>query len=229
MPDLLRGSSGQRLSLNDYWDDFEKNFWTVRDPGFWKLERQQTFQEPDDGSWVAFAAGRWDEAMRLLERQRKAFFGYYQRIAEYGFFTRRVRVVEKPISPYLQWELHVLRLRHEYGGRVRVLGPDQVRAHETSGRLPEIYTLGTDLMYQAVYDQRGILESGIRFSDQPLVVRCQRFIESLYAVGEDLDSFFEREVAGLAPPPEGAMDRARAIERTGERRRQRDAATRQSR
>src|SRR5882757_11452203 len=99
MHDLLQFSSGQRLSLNDYWDDFEKNFWTIREPGFWKLERQQVFQEPDDDSWVAFAEGRWDEAMRLIEGQRKAFAAYYQRIAECGFYTRRVRVVEKPISP----------------------------------------------------------------------------------------------------------------------------------
>jgi hypothetical protein len=109
-------------------------------------------------------------------------------------------VVEKPITPYLQWELHVLRLRHEYGGLTRVVGSDHVQRYETNAPLPEIYTLGTDVMYEAVYDESGVLAAARRWLDRDLVDRCQRFIADLYRAGEPLDEFFDREVASLEPP-----------------------------
>jgi len=200
MPDLLHGSSGQQLSLDEYWRDFDRLFWTVRAPGFWKLERQQTFAEPSNPSWVAFAKGDWDEALRRLDTKRDELAAYHQKIAEFGFRTHRVRVVEQPVTAYLQWELHVLRLRDELGGAVRVVDPDAIRHFEGTGPLPEIYTLGTDVMYQAIYAADGTLDSAVRYVDRDLVIRCQRFIQDLYAAGEPLAAFFRREIAGLAPP-----------------------------
>lgn len=37
---------GQRLGLDDYSEDFGRHFWRSGSEGFWKLERQQSFQEP---------------------------------------------------------------------------------------------------------------------------------------------------------------------------------------
>lgn len=200
MHDLFAGAPGERLSLGEYWADFEQRFWATTAPGFWKLERQQTFKEPGDDGWQAFAAGRWTESLGILDERRTEFADYYRRIADRGFHTRRVRVVEKPFTPYLQWELHVLRLRHEYGGLTRVVGPDRISGYEVSGPLPEIYTLGTDVMYEAIYDDDGVLTAAQRWLDQDLVVRCQRFVADLYRDGEPLDEFFDREVASLEPP-----------------------------
>jgi hypothetical protein len=200
MHDLFGGDPGERLSLDDYWADFEKRFWATTPAGFWKLERQQTFKEPGDDGWQAFAAGRWDESLRILDNRRTEFEGYYRRIGEAGFGTRRVRIVEEPLTPYLQWELHVLRLRHECGGLTRAVGPDRVAAAETHGPLPEIYTLGADVMYEAIYDADGVLEAARRWREPALVSRCQQLIESLYRDGEPLDEFFARVVAPLEPP-----------------------------
>lgn len=200
MLDALRSSAAERLDLAEYWADFEKRFWETRTPGFWKLERQQTFKEPGEPSWDAFAAGDWDEAMCLIQAKRSEFSTYYQRIADSGFSTRRVRIVDKPISAYLQWELNVLALRHEYGGLTRVVEAPQITAFEVHGLLPEIYTLGTEVMYEAVYDAHGVLEAANRFTDRALIADCQRFIERLYDTGEPLDEFFARDVAHLEPP-----------------------------
>lgn len=193
-------NSGERLALADYWPDFTRRFWETKEPGFWKLERQQTFKEPNEPSWRAFAAGDWDECVRLIQEKRDELSAYFQRVADSGFINRRVRVVGKPITPYLQWELNVLALRHEYGGLTRVVEEPQVAALEEWGPLPEIYTLGTEVMYEAVYDQDGVLEAANRFTDRALIIECQRFIERLYTVGEPLDEFFAREVAPLESP-----------------------------
>jgi len=200
MHDLLGDSRGERLPLGAYREEFQKEFWAIKQDGFWKLERQQTFKEPNNDSWQALVAGRWDEAMRLNEATRPDLMGYHRRIAMAGFGAWRVRVVEKPISPYLQWELHLLRIRHECGGPVRVVEPEQVKELEENGPLPEIYTLGTKVMYQAVYDNEGALEAAIRYNNRKLIQRCREAIRGLYEIGEDLSVFCERDVAVLAPP-----------------------------
>jgi len=44
MRNLLGSAAGERLDLDDYYADFEKNFWTITELGFWKLERQRLQQ-----------------------------------------------------------------------------------------------------------------------------------------------------------------------------------------
>lgn len=200
MNDLLGGACGECMKLDDYYADFEKNFWGITDLGFWKLERQQVFKEPDYDSWRAFARGDWEESMRLLELGRPDMADYHRRVAEHGFAALRVRVVEEPISAYLQWELNALRIRDECGGSVHIVRPDQITQFETSEPLPEIYTLGTNVMYEAVYDDDGVLDSVVRYLDRDLIVRCQRFIAGLFELGEPLKRFFARHVAPLPLP-----------------------------
>ncbi|WP_089153975.1 DUF6879 family protein [Micromonospora sp. NBS 11-29] len=200
MLELRSGDSANRLDLTDYWADFEDRFWRTTGPGFWKLERQQTFKEPTDEGWRAFAAGRWEESLQLLQGRRAEFAEYYRRIKDSGFATRRVRIVDEPLTPYLQWELHVLRLRHEYGGLTRVVDAAAIAPAEKKGVLPELYTLGTEVMYEAIYDADGVLTAARRWLDPQLAARCQAFIESLYRDGEPLDEFFARAVAPLKPP-----------------------------
>jgi hypothetical protein len=200
MRDLLDGATGEPMELDAYYADFEKNFWAITELGFWKLERQQFFREPGYDSWEAFEKGDWDESLRLLEAGRADMVNYHRRIEEHGFVARRIRVVEEPIIPYLQWELYALRVRDQSGGSVRVVGPDQVAQFEGGWTLPEIYTLGSTVMYQAMYDDAGVLESARRFADRDLIVRCQRFIQDLYEAGEPLEQFFTSHVAKLPPP-----------------------------
>jgi hypothetical protein len=56
------------------------------------------------------------------------------------------------------------------------------------------------VMYQAVYDEHGVLDHALRYTDQELVRRCRDFIADLYARGEPIGDFFEREIAHLTPP-----------------------------
>jgi hypothetical protein len=200
MSDILDGVSGNRLLGDDYWKDFGENFWKTDEGGFWKLERRQTFQEPGSESWTAFVEGDWEEALRLTDARRPSMREYYQKIKDHGFRACRVRVVEKPISPYLQWELHLLRLRDELGGPVRVVTREQIDDRERQGQLPEIVTLGSDVMYKLLYDDEGLQLGGIRYTDRALIRRWQGVIYDLYAIGEDIASFFEREVAPLKAP-----------------------------
>lgn len=200
----LDGATGERMALDAYYADFEKHFWNSADLGFWKLERQQTFKEPGYDSWEAFARGEWDESLRLLEAGRADMEEYHRKADRHGFAARRIRVVEEPLSDYMRWELHALRVRDQCGGPVHVIGADRVAPYEEDGPLPEICTVGSQVMYQAVYDDQGVLESARKFIDPHLVLRCQRFIKNLYDEGEPLAGWFGEHVAVLPPPPRQA-------------------------
>lgn len=200
MHDLFGRSSGERLTAAAYRNDFRKNFWTIRQHDFWKLERKQTFKEPGDDSWEAFNDDDWDKAIRLIEGRREMLKAEGRRMADLGFGSYRVRVVARPITAYLQWELHLLRLAGQCSDNVRVISADALRRHEAVGEVPEIVTLGADLTYEVLYDEDGVADGAIRFADRRLTTRCRKFIRRLYKAGEDVEGFFDREVAPLPPP-----------------------------
>jgi hypothetical protein len=59
------------------------------------------------------------------------------------------------------------------------------------------------VMYQAVYDEHGVLEHALRYTDRALVCHCRDFIADLCNRGEPIGNFFEREIA-QPPPPRAA-------------------------
>jgi hypothetical protein len=203
MRSLLDQASGERMELPDFRADFERHFRDSGSAGFWKLERQQVFQEPGYDTWEAFVRGEWAESLRLLEAGRADLAAEHRRIAEHGVAVHRVRVVEEPLTAYLQWELHVLRLREQCGSGVRIVRADEVAPLETGGPLPEVFTVGRAVMYEAIYDDRGVLAAARRFADRELIWRCRGIIAGLYAKGEPLADYFTREVAPLPPPLAG--------------------------
>ncbi|ANW18887.1 DUF6879 family protein [Streptomyces clavuligerus] len=196
----LNHSTGERLELDVYRADFQQYFWNIGDLGFWKLERQQHFQEPGVESWEAFHRGDWEESLRLLAGPGGHYQEHLKKVADHGFALHRVRVVEEPIVPYLQWELNLLKLKAECGERTRVIGPERVRGLEDEGPLPEIIVLADFVLYEIVYDADGILAGGVRHKEPATVSAWREFIKNLHAEGEEMVEFFRRRVADLSPP-----------------------------
>lgn len=178
-------------SLEEYWPRIDR---------FDKLERIQHFREPYDASWRAFAAGDWDEALRLSEQNRTEVVKEFAEDARLGYRSYRVRVVELPIDPYLQWEMDRFRIRVECGESLRIVGPAAVAKYEEVALVPELIFMGSLAMYEVCYDESGELVGGKRFSDPELIARCRADVQVLYAAGEDFWSFYEREVVPLPPP-----------------------------
>jgi hypothetical protein len=191
--------SGDRLTLDEYLDDYYARFWRTDRNGCWKLERQQTFRELDNASWEASARGDWEQALTLLEEGRDRVREYQEKVLAHGFEFRRLRVVERPYSSYLIWELNSLLIRHEYGERIRVVTSDVVQGFEHDHPLPEIVVLGTEVAYQALYNDTGLAEAAIRSTDPETVRLWIDFIGDLYEGGENLTDFFAREIADLRP------------------------------
>ena len=194
-------AGGTRLSLEDYRADFRATESMITGQDSWKLERRQHFRQPGSASWEAFARGQWAEALRLIEARRGSLMEFGAKTAEKGTDLYRLRVVAEPIIPYLQWELHSLKLRAECGELIRILPATAVRQLEDDGELPEVVTLGPSVGYRILYDAGGELAGGVKVTDPQAIERVTELVRCLYAEGEDLATFFEREVALLPPPP----------------------------
>ncbi|MGY0058473.1 DUF6879 family protein [Streptomyces sp. LZ34] len=195
----LPASQGDRLPTEAYRRDYRQRRAELRDRHSWKFERQQEFEEQDD-SWEALRRGRWEEALRLLEGEREELAKAAQRDRERGTAFHRVRVVEEPLTPYMQWELHALRVQVESGKNIRVVTPAALGMLESVGPLPEVVVVGGQVLYEVVYTEAGFLDGAIRFTDAELIGRWEGFIRELYKAGEDLLSYFGRRVAHLPPP-----------------------------
>ncbi|MDP9792539.1 hypothetical protein J2S43_001051 [Catenuloplanes nepalensis] len=200
MPDTLVLPRGRRLNAAAFKAEFAERFWNIREHDFWKLERQQTFTEPGDASWEAFRAGDWNTALHLMEARRAEYEDDARRMREVGLTSYRVRVIETPLAPYLQWELHLLRLMGTISDRIRVIDVSLVRTHESHGALPELVCLGPDLTFEVRYNENGAVDGAIRHTGTDLTSTCRRLIQTLYEAGEDVVTYVDREVAPLPPP-----------------------------
>lgn len=196
MLDTIDGLSGDHLELDPYQDDFNARLSSIENADVWKLERKQDFHQPESGSWMAFHEGRRKESIRLLEKNRSSLRKAFDELSRSGCRLRWVRVVEKPFTIYLLWELHSLYLRAQCGEDVRVVSPAPVAKLEGSGPLPELVALGDEVMYKILYDTRGVLQGGERFTDPSLTTRCRSQIAALHEDAEPLEGFFTREVGG---------------------------------
>lgn len=201
MPNIFDDSSSEYLTFDVYMDDVdERRLQLGAGHDSWKLERQQYFSDPTDPPWVAFSQGKWEESIRLMENARPLFSKECQEAAAHGVTLYRVRVIEEPIAPYVQWELHYLRLGTSAGEKIRVVDAERVKQFEEDGLLPDVLTAGVDTVYRILYTNEGVPEAARRLINSEVAKRCIEFIQGLYADGEDMDTYFDRRIASLPPP-----------------------------
>lgn len=96
--------------------------------------------------------------------------------------------------------MYLLRRRYGEGEQVKVLPASVVSHLETSWPLPEVVILGADVMYEVLYDATGTHSGARRIDDPAVVSSCGREISEFYEMGEDLQVYFDREIAPLPPP-----------------------------
>ena len=169
MLDLITDVPGPELDLASYSDAFDEAYKRIV---FWKLERRQTFREPGVPSWEAFATGDWDRALELNERERDMVRAKVAEDERLGVESRRLRVVEHPVTPYLQWEMQYFRLLAEAGEDLRVIDASSVRQLETDRPLPEIVILGDRALFEVLYDAEGTAYGARRIDDPQVIVEA---------------------------------------------------------
>ncbi|MFG1709912.1 DUF6879 family protein [Nonomuraea sp. M3C6] len=188
----VRDVDGHVLDVPEYQAGFDRDHALCAEP-MWKLERAQDFYEPDVASWRAMMDGDWAGSLELADRMAAPVAEFFRHRVP----VRRVRVVEFPITAYLQWEMHVLALRAQAGSPCRVLPAARVADLDPA---PELVIFSPSLMYEVLYDRYGGGRGGRRISDPEVVSPCLRLVQELFAEGEDVLDFHEREILPLPPP-----------------------------
>jgi hypothetical protein len=197
--DSFPSAASERLARPEYHADFYRHY--ESGIGFLnKLERGQHFKERGFASWEAFAAGEWDRALSLIEEKRPVYTEQLRKRADLGLLERRLRVVEFPVTPYVQWEFNVLRLKVELGDPIRVMDARKITEIERNHPVPEVVILGDAVMYEVVYDEDGNADGCRRYADPALIAETSAGFHSLWERGEDFTAFFEREIKPLPAP-----------------------------
>ncbi|MCF4135694.1 hypothetical protein L1856_00230 [Streptomyces sp. Tue 6430] len=199
MFDSFPGGTSERLDRAAYHADLNRVY--SSGIGFLnKLERGQHFQERGFPSWEAFAEGDWGRALSLADERREEYAREIRRASETGVTHRRLRVVEFPVTPYVQWELFVLRVRVDVGDAIKVIDARDIAGIERNRLVPEVVILGDVVMYEVVYDEEGNAAGANRYTDSSLIRKTNAGFDALYERGEGFHDFFDREIVPLAPP-----------------------------
>ncbi|MFC4035947.1 DUF6879 family protein [Streptomyces polygonati] len=165
-----------------------------------KLERGQNFKERGFASWEAFAAGEWERALSLIDERREAYARQVQDGERLGIAQRRLRVVEFPVTTYVQWEMHVLSVRVDTGDPIKAIDARTIADIEEHHLVPEVVIFGDLVMFEVRYDDDGNADGANRFTDTALIKETKAGFDTLYGRAEDFTTFFDREIAPLAPP-----------------------------
>ena len=155
-------------------------------------------------SWEAFAAADWDRALELNERERDTVRAKVSEDESRGVVSRRLRVVDPPVTPYLQWEMQYFRLLAEAGEDLRVIDASSVQRPASSVRhpeadrlLPEVVILGGWVLFEVLYDMEGTAYGARRIGDPLVIARSSREAADVYAAAEPLLDYFARGIALL--------------------------------
>lgn len=160
----------------------------------WKLERSQYFREPaDDPSWQAFVVGDWEGTLKLFEEDRDDVRSEVAKYRRQGSELRRLRIVEKPLTAYVRWELHWFKILAEEGTAIRVLDAGSVRARETRAPLPEVVA-DEHAVYQVRYDADWQACGARRIADPAVIAGVTEEIAAMWAIAEPFTDYFGREV-----------------------------------
>lgn len=208
MPELrvppLPDAWGEGLARDDYRKEFRALDAAIHGKSSWKLERLQHFEEIGNASRDAFRDGDVPKALCLLEARRDALRKSVADDDSRDAPFHRVRIVEDPLTPYLRWQLHSLRIRAECGERIRVVPADAVAVYERRAHLPELVVLGGSVLYQVLYSDNGRPNGAVRYDDPVVVESWEYFISRLYDSGEDVRDFFARRKVDITMNSSGA-------------------------
>ena len=114
-------ANSTRLDLDEFGMAFA-SAWSRIGSRFLKLECWQAYQESDTNeSQAAYDRGDVRAARELLRREAEADRPLYEDVQRRDIEYARVRLVKKPLTPYLEYELLSYRIRADLGERIEVV------------------------------------------------------------------------------------------------------------
>jgi Family of unknown function (DUF6879) len=182
----LEGST--RLNLKEFGACFA-SAWAELESRFLKLECWQSYFEAEGNqSQEAFNRGDVSKVRELLQQEAEADRPLYDGIRRRGIDYARIRLVQEPFTPYLEYELMSYRIRAAMGENIEV-----VRC-EPAIRLPNeqyfdflLFDQRTALIHD--YGETGRQSGGWLTQDASVIARLAATARALRGTAISLERF----------------------------------------
>src|SRR4051794_16133177 len=113
--------NSQRLDLDEFGARFA-GAWSRLQFRFLKLECRQTYQERETNtSQEAYNKGEVGKARELLRQEAEADRPLYKDMKARGLDYARIRLIQQPLTPYLEYELMAYRIREDMGETIEIV------------------------------------------------------------------------------------------------------------
>lgn len=179
--------TGRRLDLGEFGSYF-LNLWQGTSMRFRKLECWQTYQEPSTRSLVAFNNGDLNETRRLLGEEAEADRPLYDDVREKGIDFARIRLIQRPLTPYLKFEFMSYQIRQGMGETIALIElANDIKLPGENYFDFLLFDRSAALVHD--YGEDG-LQCGGWYTDHPsVIVKLEETAESLRNRAVDLEVF----------------------------------------
>lgn len=142
------------------WDNLEQRFL--------KIESLQHYREEEDPAYGAFRAGNMERAVEFVKKRIYSQKPMYESAKKKGVKFVRIRIVERPIDPYLRYEFASYRFSSDLGEQILVVEGDSIENHKKP-QIRDMLIFDDKHLLVHDYDNCGILRGGWECSDGRIV------------------------------------------------------------
>ena len=181
----------RKLSLEELGPIF-RDFYSRIENRVFKLERIQSYTEPDNSSYEQFKKGNWDAAIDLIPEIRMRDANLYMSLFQRNIHWVRVRAIELPPSSYLKWEFKTYNETARYGEKILVCNLMHDRSREMLWNTSDFMLFDHLGVLIHDYDANGLLTGAWLVEDADLIQHynavAREFVKSSVPL-----AVFERE------------------------------------
>ena len=163
--------STDHVSREEFFQAFNE-FSTKVQHRIFKLERLQNYVEEDNASWSEFQNGNIQHSLELMRTIRAAEAQYDIEFFRRGLQFLRVRAVECPLSPYVEWELQSHAISAQYGETILVANLTDVQRGGVLWNTRDFLLFDSFAVLVHDYDSVGSLCGGWVCLDKAFVEHC---------------------------------------------------------
>jgi|GEM_PF-777566 len=190
---------GSRLTPEEFHAAFTDH--ALRASRITKAETWQTYQEPATRSLQEYLTGNLDAVGPLLETEADLDETVYTRFRQLGTLFLRLRVVRRPLTPYLTYEMENYRVRARRGERIQIADRTGDSQPPPNHRCFDFLLLDDTAAFVHDYGETGLLAGGWLTTHPIALAGLGRIATTISRRAVPLDTFLSLPGIRSPSPP----------------------------
>lgn len=184
---------GEPLTSSEFSAAF-KRLWHDLEERFFKFERLQAYQEPDDPSFRAFLQGDLEEAEQLLKHRILDQAQSYTKIIQNNVAAVRVRAIERPFTDYLLYECLSYPISAQLGERIVMADFGELDVDDDRFQTSDFLLFDNRSVLVHDYGDDGIFKGGWIIENEDVVAKYSAIATSLISISIPFAVFREEDL-----------------------------------